>query len=69
MLLKFTCKRVSDRKPSTRKKIKNCTFDGKFTAHENEVYIDVITPKNRDKEGPLVVFDNKKNPIYNSFTV
>ena len=41
----FTCKRVSDRKPSTRKKIKNCTFDGKFTAHENEVYIDVITPK------------------------
>ena len=25
-----------------------------------KVYIDVITPKNRDKEGPLVVFDNKK---------
>ncbi|MBF1578998.1 MAG: DUF4280 domain-containing protein [Prevotella sp.] len=43
-----------------QEKYKNCTFDGKFTAHENEVYIDVITPKNRDKEGPLVVFDNKK---------
>ena len=43
-----------------QEKNKNCTFDGKFTAHENEVYIDVITPKNRDKEGPLVVFDNKK---------
>ena len=34
-----------------QEKNKNCTFDGKFTAHENEVYIDVITPKNRDKEG------------------
>lgn len=34
------------------------TFDKKYTAKDNEVYINVITPKTRDLEGPLVVFDS-----------
>lgn len=37
---------------------KTSTFDGKYSAEKDEVYINVITPKTRDKEGPLIVFDN-----------
>ncbi|WP_158978760.1 L,D-transpeptidase [Cellulophaga sp. L1A9] len=36
----------------------NHTFDNKYKATGNEVYINVITPKGRDLEGPLVVFDS-----------
>ena len=35
-----------------------CTFDKKYIALENEVYINVITPKQRHLEGPLIVFDS-----------
>lgn len=40
-----------------RGEFKTSTFDGKYTAGANEVYINVIAPTSRDKEGPLVVFD------------
>ena len=36
----------------------NHTYDNKLKAKANEVYINVITPKGRDLQGPLVVFDN-----------
>lgn len=36
------------------------TFDGRYHAGPNEVYIDVITPSKRNFEGPLVVFDNTR---------
>lgn len=36
------------------------TFDGKYMANSNEVYIDVITPKDRNLQGPLIVFDDTK---------
>ena len=48
------------RENNLRNKTKISTFDGKYTAKEGEVYIDVITPQKRDWEGPLIVFDNKE---------
>lgn len=36
------------------------TFDGKYIAGSNEVYINVITPKDRSLQGPLIVFDDTK---------
>ncbi len=36
----------------------NHTFHNKHTAKSDEVYINVITPKGRDLQGPLVVFDS-----------
>lgn len=37
----------------------NQTNDEKYTAKPGEVYINVITTKSRDLQGPLVVFDDK----------
>lgn len=34
------------------------TFDGKYDAQGMDAYIDIITPKGRDLQGPLIVFDN-----------
>ena len=36
----------------------NQTFDKKHIAKANEVYINVIAPKQRNLEGPLIVFDS-----------
>jgi predicted chitinase len=34
------------------------TYDGNYIAGKNEVYINVISTKERDLEGPLIVFDD-----------
>lgn len=39
-------------------KLNHSTYDGKFSPNKNEVYINVITPTLRDKEGLLIVFDD-----------
>lgn len=36
----------------------NSTYDGKYTAKEDEIYINIIAPKKRHLQGPLIVFND-----------
>ncbi|OXA87627.1 glycoside hydrolase family 19 protein [Flavobacterium hercynium] len=60
--------KVKDCNPIKKDKNKICSYDEKFSANANEVYINIITTKDRNLQGPLIVF-NESNILFKTHSL